>query len=134
MYYIAIVMYGTNFMLALVWFVFTQMWRWSYDGRVCSGDFLSKSEKEVQRNAGGDTIYLIAEGNFLEGVIIAIYSMIGLLLIAVLMLALFCSQQRSEAELAARKGGLFKTDIAPSYEAKFQANDTRRPSTFGRLV
>lgn len=92
MYYIAIVMYGTNFMLALVWFVFTQMWRWSYDGRVCSGDFLSKSEKEVQRNAGGDTIYLIAEGNFLEGVIIAIYSMIGLLLIAVLMLALFCSQ------------------------------------------
>jgi hypothetical protein len=68
------------------------MWRWSYDGSVCSGDFLSKADKQAQRDAGGDTIYLIAEGNFLEGVIIAIYSMIGLLLIAVLMLALFCSQ------------------------------------------
>jgi hypothetical protein len=45
MYYIAIVMYGINFMLALVWFVFSQMWRWSYDGRVCSGDFLSKADK-----------------------------------------------------------------------------------------
>jgi hypothetical protein len=47
MYYIAIVMYGINFMLALVWFVFTQMWRWSYDGRVCSGDFLSKADKQL---------------------------------------------------------------------------------------
>ena len=58
--------------------------------------------------------------------------MIGLLFVAVLVLALFCSQKRSEAELAARKGGLFKTDIAPSYEAKFV--DYRRPSTLGRLV
>jgi len=119
MYYIAIVMYGINFMLALVWFVFLQMWRFSYDGRVCSGDFLSKSDKDALRNSGGNTIYLVAEGNFLEGVIIAIYCMFGLLLIAVIMLALFCSQKRSEAELQARKGGLFKTDIAPSYEAKF---------------
>lgn len=40
MYYIAIVMYGVIFMLALIWFVFLQLWRFSWDGRVCSGDFL----------------------------------------------------------------------------------------------
>lgn len=45
MYYIAIVLYGTNFMLALIWFVFMQIWRWCYSGRVCSGDFLSKEER-----------------------------------------------------------------------------------------
>lgn len=60
--------------------------------------------------------------------------MFGLLLSVVLILALFCSQKKSEAELAARKGGLFKTDIAPSYEAKFKKPDARRPSTLGRLV
>jgi hypothetical protein len=42
LYYIAIVLYGINFMLALVWFVFMQMWRWSYTGRVCSGDMLGR--------------------------------------------------------------------------------------------
>jgi hypothetical protein len=43
LYYIAIVLYGINFMLALVWFVFMQIWRWCYTGRVCSGDFLTKA-------------------------------------------------------------------------------------------
>lgn len=49
LYYVAIVMYGVNFMLALVWFVFTQMWRWCYVGVVCSGDFLSLENKETAR-------------------------------------------------------------------------------------
>jgi hypothetical protein len=47
LYYFAIVMYGVNFMLALVWFMFAQMWRWCYDGQVCSGDFLSAQEKDL---------------------------------------------------------------------------------------
>jgi hypothetical protein len=47
LYYVAIVMYGVNFMLALVWFMFAQMWRWCYDGQVCSGDFLSAQEKDL---------------------------------------------------------------------------------------
>lgn len=45
LFYVAIVMYVINFLLFLVWFVFTQIWRWSYPGRVCSGDYLSKSER-----------------------------------------------------------------------------------------
>lgn len=115
------------------------MWRWSWDGRVCSGDFLSKTERESIRQNRSKTEpsgYLIAEGNFLKGVIITIYLMIGLLIFTVVFLALFCSVKRTEAELAARKGGLFKTDIAPSYESKFVSKQdiNRRPSTLGRLV
>jgi hypothetical protein len=34
-------------MLALVWFMFAQMWRWCYDGQVCSGDFLTAQEKDI---------------------------------------------------------------------------------------
>lgn len=91
MYYIAIVMYGLIFMLALIWFVFLQLWRFSWTGRVCSGDFLPHDEKLALRQNKIDTTYLIAEGNFLEGVIITIYCMFGLLFLAVLGLALFCS-------------------------------------------
>jgi hypothetical protein len=131
MYYIAIVMYGFIFMLALIWFVFLQMWRFSWNGRVCSGDFLPHEYKVSNKS---DQAYLIAEGNFLEGVIIAIYCMFGLLLLAVLGLALFCSQKRSETEIAARKGGLFQTTVAPSYESKFVQNDQRRPTALGQIV
>lgn len=131
LYYIAIVMYGINFMLALVWFMFMQIWRFSYDGKVCSGDHLTSQEKEAARGQG---IYLIAEGNFLKDVIITIYCLFGLLILTIIMLALFCSTKRTQAELDARKGGLFKTEVAPSYEAKYAKNDIRRPSAFGQLV
>jgi len=60
--------------------------------------------------------------------------MFGLLIFAAVLIALFGSQKKSEAEVAARKGGLFKTDIAPAYEAKIVRPDMRRPSTLGRLV
>lgn len=60
--------------------------------------------------------------------------MFTLLVLAAVLIALFCTQQKSEAEVAARKGGLFKTDMAPSYEAKIVKPDLRRPSTLGRLV
>jgi preprotein translocase subunit SecG len=133
MYYIAIVMYGLIFMLALIWFVFLQMWRFSWTGHVCSGDFLPHDEKLAMRQNKDNDTYLIAEGNFLEGVIITIYCMFGLLFLAVLGLALFCSQKRSETEIAARKGGLFQTTVAPSYESKFVQKD-RRPTTLGRIV
>ena len=82
-------------MLALIWFVFAQMWRWCYAGRVCAGDYLSKEKRQEIREDNDDPdskIYLIAEGNFLEGVIIAIYCMFGILLIVVIVVALFCSQ------------------------------------------
>ena len=126
LYWIALVMYGIIFMLILVWFVFAQIWRWSYSGRVCSGDFLSADEKSQLRHSGNNDTYLIAEGNFLLGVIIAIYSMVGLLLLVVFAVALFCSQKKTQEELAARKGGLFKTDMAPAYEAKIQKPSARR--------
>lgn len=53
LYYIAIVMYGIDFMLFLIWFVFTQMWRFCYDGKVCSGDFLSESDRDFARTNHG---------------------------------------------------------------------------------
>jgi len=68
LYYIAIVMYGINFMLFLIWFVFCQMWRFCYDGQVCSGDFLSETQREDARShkgLDGGSFYLIAEGRFL---------------------------------------------------------------------
>jgi len=41
LYYISIVMYGFNALLFLVWFVFAQMWRWSFAGVICSApDYL----------------------------------------------------------------------------------------------
>ncbi len=74
---------------------------------------------------------MIAEGNLLEGLIIAIYGLFGVLLIGVLIAAVFFSKKKTEEELAARKGGLFKTDMAPSYEAKIQ----RRPTTaLGQII
>lgn len=74
---------------------------------------------------------MIAEGNLLEGLIIAIYGLFGVLLICVLIAAVFFSKKKTEEELAARKGGLFKTDMAPSYEAKIQ----RRPTTaLGQII
>jgi hypothetical protein len=36
LYYISIVMYGFNALLFLVWFIFTQMWRWNFAGIICS--------------------------------------------------------------------------------------------------
>jgi len=123
LYYIAIVLYGINFLLALVWFVFVQIWRWSFTGRICSGDEFPREVRRAMRNTGQST-YLIAEGNLLEGLIIAIYSMFGLLMIGVLIAAIFFSKKKTEEELSARKGGLFKTDMAPSYEAKIA-----RPTT-----
>lgn len=56
------------------------------------------------------------------------------MLLVVIIFALFCSEKRTEEELAARKGGLFKTEVAPAYEAKIAKPDLRRPSTLGRLV
>lgn len=53
-------------------------------------------------------------------------------MIVVLIVAIFFSQKKTEEELAARKGGLFKTDMAPSYESKI--NIVRRPTTLGMLV
>lgn len=46
LYFISITSYGVIFMLGLVWFVFMQIWRWCYDGRVCSGDFLTQENKD----------------------------------------------------------------------------------------
>jgi uncharacterized membrane protein YciS (DUF1049 family) len=127
LYYIAIVMYGVNFMLMLIWFMFTQMWRWSHSGMVCSGDFLSKEQRQEfrqQDNQGLANGYIVAEGNFLKGILIAIYMLIGLLILTVIAVALFFSQKRTQEELDARKGGLFKTDMAPSYESKINRRKT----------
>jgi len=76
LYYISIVMYGFNALLFLVWFIFTQMWRWNFAGVICS---------EI----------LVVEGYFLKFMLIAIYCIIGLGVLTTLLLALFCSTKRS---------------------------------------
>lgn len=71
----------------------------------------------------------------MQGVIIAIYGFFGLLLLTIIIGAVFFAQRKTQEELDAKKGGLFKTDIAPSYEAKIQKNPAlRRQSTLGNLV
>ena len=50
--------------------------------------------------------------------------LLGLLLLTVIAVALFFSQKRTQEELDARKGGLFKTDMAPSYESKINRRKT----------
>jgi len=97
---------------------------------------MSKQERQQCRQDENCKNYLIAEGNFLQGVIIAIYSAIGLLLFVAIFGALFCYQQRTAEEIQARKGGLFVTDMEPSYQSKIEKPkiDVRRQSTLGRLV
>ena len=48
--------------------------------------------------------------------LIAVYSII---------LALFCSTKRSQEEIEARKGGLFKTEMPAGYESVIQAKQAR---------
>ena len=72
LYYISIVMYGFNALLFLVWFIFTQRWRWNFAGIICS---------EI----------LVVEGYFLKFMLVAVYSIIGLGIVTTLLLALFCS-------------------------------------------
>jgi len=50
LYYISIVMYGFNALLFLVWFIFAQIWRWSFSGTLCSGDYLTQEEKANYKN------------------------------------------------------------------------------------
>jgi hypothetical protein len=53
--------------------------------------------------------------------LIVIYCIIGLGMLTTLLLALFWSEKRSQEELDARKGGLFKTDMPAGYETEIKA-------------
>lgn len=57
--------------------------------------------------------------------LVAVYSIIGLGVLTTILLALFCSQKRSEEEILARKGGLFKTEMPAGYESAIQAKQAR---------
>lgn len=59
LYYISIVMYGFNALLFLVWFIFAQIWRWSFSGTLCSGDNLTLDEKSNYKN---NAFYINPEG------------------------------------------------------------------------
>ena len=92
---------------------------------LCSGDELSPEALANAKTVTSGESYLIVEGYFLKFMLISIYSIIGLGMVTTLLLALFCSQKRSQEEIDARKGGLFKTEMPAGYESAIQAKQAR---------
>jgi len=102
--------------LAMVLFVFMQMWRWSHSGMVCSGDFLGVDFPKPDQYPE----YLIVEGRFLKAVIITIYIMIILSIATIAALAVFLSKRQASAEYdpnAARGRGM-SLKMAPAYQTQ----------------
>ena len=75
--------------LALIWFTFTNMWRFSSYGRVCSGDYLDVKNPKAKDYEE----YLIVEGEFLYAVLIAIYTIFGIALVMVCVTAIVLAKK-----------------------------------------
>lgn len=84
--YVSFVIYGLNMCLALVLFIFMQIWRWSNSGEICSGKYLPAGAKQEEYPN-----YLIEEGKFLKIVLITIYSIFAVACFTVCCLAVFFS-------------------------------------------
>ena len=65
-----------------------QLYRFTHDGKVCSGDYLVDSENEgVVDRAEQNADYLIVQGQFILVMIIMHYSMFGLVLLTIIFVA-----------------------------------------------
>jgi hypothetical protein len=87
------VLFATNISISIVLFILMQIWRWSHGGRVCSGDYLSEDEVFDKND------YLIFEGKFIRGVLILIYSILGLSCLSIFLITVcFYRRHRTEQE------------------------------------
>jgi len=75
-----------------------QLFRLDHAGMVCSGDYLSKEEKNKKE---GD--YLIEEGLFLYIIIMAVYGLMAMSCISVCTIALCLSAKKTEEEVRQAK-------------------------------
>ena len=114
--------------LAMVLFVFMQMWRWSSSGRVCSGDFLD----EKFPKASDYPEYLIVEGRFLKAVIITIYCIIILSCITVVSIVVVFGKKAEGSDsqldlLVSRPRGMSQA-MTPAYETQIAKQSSNRDS------
>ena len=75
------VLFAANISISIVLFILMQVWRWSHSGQVCSGDFLESYDD------GDEDVYLIFEGKFIKAMLITIYSILGISLLSLLVVA-----------------------------------------------
>lgn len=128
MNYVGFVIQGLTMCLAMVLFVFMQMWRWSSSGMVCSGDFLP----EKHTKASDFPEYLIVEGRFLKAVIITIYVIFILSVVTIVSLAVFLHKKAEGSDqqfgtLVNKPRGMSMA-MVPAYETQIENKSSNRDS------
>lgn len=123
------VLFAANISMSIVLFILMQIWRWSYAGRVCSGDFLADDEE------CDPTIYLCFEGNFIKGMLITIYCVFSLSLCSIVVVSICVMKKHSEEDKKALEaaGGdaskaeprltAFSRALDPDYEAAMRESN-----------
>ena len=74
--------------------MFMNIWRWSHSGQVCSGDFLTDTQKDI---VGNDGVYLIFEGKFIKGILITLYIIFGMSCCSVIIVS-YCVHRKHVQE------------------------------------
>ena len=79
-----------------------QLYRFTHDGRVCAGDYLDDQGKGIFAMAkeSENEHYLIIQGYFILIMIIVYYSMIGLSILSIIVVALTLKYQKQENDRA----------------------------------
>lgn len=95
--------------MALIWFTFANIWRYSGAGRVCSGDYLEPRPPTAKDNPS----YLIVEGRFLYAVLMAIYAIFGVALVTIVITG-YCAVKKTPANLAST---MKNTKMEPYYNS-----------------
>jgi hypothetical protein len=96
--YLALVIQAVNLTFMIIDFVLMQMWRMDIPGKVCSGDFIPEGDDISEE-------YLDQEGMFLKVIIITAYSILGLSCLSVIVIAVFLSARKTQAEVQKGKTG-----------------------------
>ena len=73
--------------LFLLNFILMMLWRYGWEGNVCSGDFLSAEERKAEL-ANPSRKYLLVKGNFIRYLIRTIWGMFGIVTLSILCIAL----------------------------------------------
>ena len=96
------VLFAANISISIVLFILMQVWRWSHAGQVCSGDFLENKDDAPEG------VYLIFEGTFIKGILILIYSILGLSCLSISIVSV-CVFRRNRSEDKAEENSDLKS-------------------------
>ena len=95
---ISYTMFAINIAILIILFVMMQLWRWEHSGRVCSGDYLDYRPTDEDKD-----LYLITEGKFLAVILYIIYSIIGISLFTVCIVATCMRSNKKEDQSELRR-------------------------------